>query len=267
MRFASIACVSFCLMAAPAWADDKPIEVMIVGTYHMGNPGLDLHNVKADDVLTPKRQKEIAEVAARLARFKPTVIAVEQQAKDPSDMRLSRYHDYLKGKIKDSRNEVVQLGFRTAGETKLKDVYGIDVDGDFPFEALAKFAQAHGNTAFLDRANKMGEEAVNAIGEKLKTSTVGGTLRYMNDPKLIEYGNEFYRSTLAIGRGNDQPGATLEAAWYARNFQICARLVQSAKPGDRVIVFYGAGHSFLLRQCVSEMPGYKLIEANDYLPQ
>jgi hypothetical protein len=41
--------------------------------------------------------------------------------------------------------------------------------------------------------------------------------------------------------------------------------VQRAKPGDRVVVFYGSGHAFLLRQCVSEMPGYRLIEANDYL--
>lgn len=32
-------------------------------------------------------------------------------------------------------------------------------------------------------------------------------------------------------------------------------------------VLYGSGHAFLLRQCVSEMPGYRLVEANDYLPQ
>jgi hypothetical protein len=27
------------------------------------------------------------------------------------------------------------------------------------------------------------------------------------------------------------------------------------------------GPAFLLRQCVSEMPGHKLVEANDYLPR
>ena len=50
---------------------------MVVGTYHFGNPGQDLHNMKADNVLTPKKQAELADVAARLARFKPTKIAVE----------------------------------------------------------------------------------------------------------------------------------------------------------------------------------------------
>jgi hypothetical protein len=33
------------------------------------------------------------------------------------------------------------------------------------------------------------------------------------------------------------------------------------------VAFYGAGHAFLLRQRVSEMPGYRLVEANDDLPQ
>lgn len=50
---------------------------MMLGTYHFGNPGQDLHDMKADNVLTPKKQAELADVAARLARFKPTKIAVE----------------------------------------------------------------------------------------------------------------------------------------------------------------------------------------------
>ena len=50
---------------------------MVLGTYHFGNPGQDLHDMKADNVLTPKKQAELADVAARLVRFKPTKIAVE----------------------------------------------------------------------------------------------------------------------------------------------------------------------------------------------
>jgi hypothetical protein len=38
------------------------------------------------------------------------------------------------------------------------------------------------------------------------------------------------------------------------------------KDGDRVVVLYGAGHARLLRECVEEMPGWKLVEANSFLP-
>jgi len=50
---------------------------MVLDTYHFGNPSQDLHNMKADNVLTPKKQVEPADAAARLARFKPTKIEVE----------------------------------------------------------------------------------------------------------------------------------------------------------------------------------------------
>ncbi len=30
-------------------------EVLVLGTYHMANPGHDIHNMQADDVLAPRR--------------------------------------------------------------------------------------------------------------------------------------------------------------------------------------------------------------------
>ena len=35
-------------------AEPAPIEVMVLSTYHFDNPGKDVNNVKADDVLTPR---------------------------------------------------------------------------------------------------------------------------------------------------------------------------------------------------------------------
>jgi len=67
--------VSISLAQTPA--SNAPVQVMVLDTYHFGNPGQDLHNMKPDNVLTPKKQTELADVAARLARFKPTKIAVE----------------------------------------------------------------------------------------------------------------------------------------------------------------------------------------------
>jgi len=52
----------------PAFSQSSPprAEVLVLGVYHMANPGHDLFNTKADDVLAPKRQAEIAEVIAAL---------------------------------------------------------------------------------------------------------------------------------------------------------------------------------------------------------
>jgi hypothetical protein len=252
------------LAAVPSFASAaSDVQVMIVGDFHMSNPGRDMHNAHADDMTAPKRQAEIKDVTDALAKFKPTLIAVEW----PAEIVDQRYPKYLDGTLKPSTNEVVQLGFRLAKTAGLKSVAGIDVDGEFPYEPVETYAKAHGGSNILTKANADIEKFVKEQSTKLASGSVGDVLRFLNEPALIKDGNAFYRSTLWIGNGTEQPGADLLTQWYRRNFLICANLVQRAKPGDRVVVFYGSGHSFLLRQCVSEMPGYRLIEANDYLPR
>jgi len=252
---------AFAALAGSAFAADAPVEVMIVGDFHMSNPGRDLHNMQADDMLAPKRQAQIQAVTDGLARFRPTMVDVEWDSAD------KEYAQYLAGTLKPSHNEVVQLGFRLAHQMGLATVHGIDVEGEFPYDAVDAYAKAHGEEPILAGANTEIEAFVKKQSDLLAQGTVSDVLRFLNDPAEIAHGNDFYRMTLKIGGGKDQPGADLLTAWYKRNFYICANLVQLAKPGDRVVVFYGSGHAFLLRQCVREMPGYRLVEANDYLPR
>src|SRR3954465_862581 len=81
-------------------------EVLVLGTYHMGNPGHDIFNMKADDVLAPKRQAEIAELIDVLKKFHPTKIAIESDSY--SDKIPKRYTDYLAGKYQLTANEIDQ---------------------------------------------------------------------------------------------------------------------------------------------------------------
>jgi hypothetical protein len=257
--------LAFLIAAAlPTAASAQDVtQVMIVGSFHMNNPGRDIHNVSVDDMLAPKRQAEIAAVTDALARFRPTMVDLEW----PADIAAQRYEQYRKGTLKPSPNESVQLGFRLAKTVDLATVNGIDVDGEFPYDAVDAYAKAHGESDILDRSNADIQNMVDTIGKTLAGGTVSETLRYLNDPERIKRDNDFYRTTLRVGGGPTQPGADLLAAWYKRNFYICANLVQLAKPGERIVVIYGSGHAFLLRQCVSEMPGYLLVEPNDYLPK
>src|ERR1041384_502852 len=55
----------------PSKEEAKRAEVLVLGVYHMANPGHDIFNMQADDVLAPKRQQEIVELAGVLKKFKP----------------------------------------------------------------------------------------------------------------------------------------------------------------------------------------------------
>ena len=104
-----------------------------------------------------------------------------------------------------------------------------------------------------------------ALTKRQAEGTIRDALREMNRPESIAADAAWYGDLLRYGGGDEQPGANLLASWTRRNLEICARLVQTAQPGDRVVVFYGAGHAHLLRQCVREVSGFQLVEANDWL--
>src|ERR1700749_1073671 len=157
--------------AAPPAEEGKRAEVLVLGVYHMANPGRDIFNVQADDVLAPKRQREIAELAEALKQFRPTKIAVE--ADYGTDAIPKRYAEYLAGKHELTRNEIEQIGFRLAKELGHKSIYPVDADGDFPFQRVVNYAKATGQSAKLEALMRdTWGEMTKAHGEYLKTHTV-----------------------------------------------------------------------------------------------
>ena len=249
-------------LVATAAQAAEPVKVMILGTFHMSNPGRDIHNAQIEDVLLPKHQADVARGVDGLARFRPTRVMVEWEAGATNE----RYAKYLAGTLDPSRNEVVQVGFRLARQAGLQRVEGIDVDGDFPYPPVEAYAKAHGHQPLLEAAHAEIGAMVKTQERMVAEKGITATLRWMNDPAWVTASNGFYRTTLRIGAGAEQPGADLLTAWYRRNFLICANIIQRSRPGDRIVVLYGAGHSFLLRQCVQETPGFELVEPNAYLP-
>jgi len=254
--------------AKPA-AKDAPIQVMIVGAYHMGNPGLDVNNAKVDSVLTPEKQRQISDAVNRLAKFKPNKIAVEMVA-DQADMTTSNFAKFSEESLKKDANEITQIAFRMASQLGHKVVYAIDEKSEtidyFPYNKVVEFAKANNQQAILETGDAYGKRWTSEFEREQKIKTVSQLLANINKPS---YGQtemaQFYYPLLAIGDSKTQNGAELNAAWYQRNAKIIAKLHQTAKPGDKIMVLFGAGHNYWLRHFIKEMPGYQLVEAYNYL--
>jgi len=249
--------------------DPPPIQVMVLGTYHFGNPSLDLHNMKVDNVLTPAKQDELADVAARLAKFNPTKIAIEALS-DRADFGTRQFAEFTSEKLTTNPDERVQIAYRLAHQLGQKIVYGIDERSEtidyFPFDKVDAYAKAHGQTAVLARLEGNVEQMIKQMEAAQKTKPIRLMLADENEPAQIASGHQkFYYGLLAFGDKKEQPGAELNAGWYRRNAKIFAKLRQVARPGDRVLVAFGAGHAFWLRHFVQNTPGFELVEPNRYL--
>jgi uncharacterized protein DUF5694 len=232
-------------------------EVLVLGTYHMANPGRDIHNMQADDVLAPKRQAEIAHLIEALKRFRPTKIAVERNV---GDERIPRdYADYLAGRHELTRNEIEQVGFRLAKEMGHTALYPVDADGDFPYPRLVKYAQATGRSKELDAISDAFGAEVKAQGEYLASHTILEALLYINADEKVARELGLHQRMAHLGENGDWAGADLLADWYRRNARIftnVTRIVDS--PNERVLVIFGAGHLGLLREAVSTDPTLRL---------
>jgi hypothetical protein len=239
-------------------------EVLVLGVYHMANPGHDIFNMPADDVLAPGRQQEIAELAAVLKKFKPTKIAVEND----SQRKLNeRYAQYLAGQYVLTTNEIDQIGLRLAKELGHTAIYAVDADGDFPFPRVINFAKAKGESAKIDALMADIGAMVKAQGEYLKSHTVLQTLLYMNaDAKVAEDVGFYYREA-HYGEPGDYAGPDLLTEWYRRNIHIFNNVTQlMTSPEDRILVIFGAGHLGWLRQDFGSDPTLRLRKLEEFAP-
>ncbi|HEV7389604.1 MAG TPA: DUF5694 domain-containing protein [Gemmatimonadaceae bacterium] len=240
----------------PAATAARP-EVLVLGVYHMANPGHDQFNMKVDDVLAPKRQQEIAQLMEVLKRFNPTRVAIEANS---GSQRVAReYSDYLAGKYTLTTNEIDQIGYRLAKELGHKSVYTVDADGEFPYLPVANYAKASGRAKELDAL--MGEvgEMVKAQDAYLASHTVLETLLYMNADEKVAQDVGFYYRQAHFGEPYDWAGADLISEWFRRNMRIFSNVVQLAdSPNERILVIFGAGHLGWLRQDFASDPSVRL---------
>ncbi len=250
-------------------AREPHAQLLLVGTFHFQDAGLDAYKPKFPlDVLSPARQREVREVVDRLAAFRPTKVAVEFPRERQARLD-SLYADYLAGKLEGRTNEIFQLGFRLARQLGLKRVWAVDAQPDSMF-----FRLYDGHKAELDAGDSI-DAGLNAAYMRLyawddstKTvQTLRQTLLYVNSPERVRKGHGNYElGSFKVRGASGYLGADMGAAWYDRNLRIYRNLLELADaPGQRVILFIGAGHLPILRFVASASPEVELVDVARYL--
>lgn len=252
----------------------KRIKVVTLGSFHFAFHNLDV--IKTDkidqiDVLEKKYQKEIEDIVARIAKFKPTIVAIERNPTEQSKYD-SLYNQYLKGNYKLNRGEEEQIGFRLAKMMQLKTLYCVNAWGR-DYEALDSVLEGKDS---LENVKFMHYFQASASTIKqffpipiFKTKGIRAELLQKNDPKNIKsdmgtylIGPFKYETKKNAFFGPD----FVTGWWFNRNLRIFRNIQKiKTKHTDRILVIFGAGHMTLLNSFFDASPEYKLIKVNDYL--
>jgi hypothetical protein len=262
----SVVCLIPAHLAAQAACPEGNSQLLILGSYHMSNPGLDSVNLQADDVLSARRQGEIADVTARLAKFAPTKIAIEAPYRDTS--MPGAYRKYLPGEYSLGRNEIEQIAFRLAKQLGLPAVHPVDYPMFMSGLTPNEIEDPNPNP---DRKPKDAappkEPQLSAEDLLLRQSTVREYLLHLNDPEQVRKGQAGYMQMLKPDRTTPAiyGRADLVTNWYKRNLRIFANLNRVTQRGDRVLLLIGSGHLAILQQFTRDSDYLCLVDAGTYL--
>ncbi len=252
-----------CLITLSAQAPKPvPVQVIIVGTFHMAGGG-DMINPNVKDILGERRQKEMQVLVERLSQFKPTKIAVEAVA--TSTVPQQRLTDFLAGRYDLGKSEIDQIALRIAQKSGINEIFGVDWKKDLDVMGVLDHAEKTGQGHVKQAAMEVIAKEIMPMIARMESQTLMEIFRESNEPAWDERAHSFYQELTIIGKDADYKGADMLADWYERNLKIAVNIRRIAKPGDRVFVLIGSGHNKLLREFLSQTPGFEVVLPIAYL--
>jgi hypothetical protein len=246
-------------------SEQRP-ALLVLGSGHFSNPGRDIVNIKVDDVLSEVRQSQISVVVEQLASFHPTHIAVEWPQKDQSTLD-AHYSDYRQNRYRLTDHEQDQLGLRLAARLNLPRVYAIDWNelppGEQRYYNWYAYGEAIGQKA-LTSALVDPNRSLGVI--QLGAQSIASWLLALNRRDALAANHRNYFDIARVGDEQQQPGANWVGYWYGRNLRIFNNLLRlTDRPQDRVLVIYGQGHAYLLRQFAAESGAFRVVDVDTVL--
>jgi hypothetical protein len=265
-------------LAQDAFADLPRAHLLLLGTFHFDDQGLDSYVPEFPwDPRTVEHQREIEDVVERLARFRPTRIAIEWPVRRQGSLD-STYQAFLAGRAELTPNERQQIGFRLARRLGHERVYAVDAparsysptmtDGEYD-SAVARLMDGV-DPALLRRQQDLEAryQALHRFDDSLKTTMPlrDYLLRVNAAANLSLDHGQYVIGSFHLGRDDDYLGPDMRTRWYNRNLRIFHNIQRiTASPAERLLLIIGAGHVPILRHAAEASPEYHLVDVGEYL--
>lgn len=259
-----------------------PTSILLLGSNHLAQ--IYKANNPNSDVLTPKRQAELAATCDQLQRFQPDGILVEELPERQPQID-SLYQLYREGKLDLStlpggRNEIYQLGFVLGKRLGLTRIHCVNAPGGTSQSILHEGT----NIELYQQATARWREFVAPIEKNLLagTSTMSQYMRALNDPATVKQLHALvYRTPARVTNGTLKPdemvdagfikpryvGAEFISVFYNRDLKVYSNIVttQLATHQKRQLLILGVRHIGSMQGIFRDDPAYQVVETARYL--
>ncbi|MGD7044843.1 DUF5694 domain-containing protein [Jeotgalibacillus proteolyticus] len=231
---------------------EEKAKTLILGSFHMS---------ENETLHSKKRQAEIEEVTASLARFAPTKIAVEMPA-DKNTVLNDQYKRYKAGTHSLEMNEIDQIGFRLAQQYDHEQIYAVDWMGkaEMGYGEVEMWAKENQPERYKEIMHGL------TIPALTESKSVVEYYRELNDPAWLESLHRMYVNLARIGDVNHYVGMKWLSWWYERNLILFANIARLAElKEDRILFIVGSSHSAIVTNFLKESEVCEIVEPLDYL--
>ncbi|WEK68586.1 MAG: DUF5694 domain-containing protein [Candidatus Chryseobacterium colombiense] len=242
---------------------DDAVPVLNVATFHMGETS-DANSTEFDEH-NLKNQNEVRKIAQMLAKFKPTIIIIEDLPKNDS-IRNIDYLNYIKNPETKFKNpdERELLAYEVGRLSGAKKIYGIDYKENYNYGI--------GNSVSQKVDKKTTGDYWKLIDENEKINPETGVpfqqlFTLNNQPKYLESLININADILTyISSKGKSEGADEAAKFYHRNLVMFSNLNQiQVDKNDRIFILMGGTHTAFFMDFLKRSPKYKLDDIFHYL--
>jgi len=248
-------------------AQTKKKQILLFGSFHFENPGLDVAKVNTFNVMSDKSQKELENITDKIKKFGPDKIFIEwnYQKQTKLDKFYAKNTDSL---LKNDSDEIVQIALRSAKKLGHKKLYGIDYNGaDFPYDSLVKGMKEAGQLDLIKRNEETMKQYETDFNTKITKYSLTELLLDINTKASNGDNLQWYLQTAIKGGKTDNfVGAFLVSEWYRRNLYMYALIQKlTESKDDKIMVLLGAGHTAMIREFVEHNPEFEIVELGTVL--
>lgn len=263
------------------FAQTKPSDILLLGTFHFDNPGADLAKVKTFDVMTPKVQAELENITQKISAFHPDKIFVEWKWDKQKSLDAlyaaylgENYEQYVNTTFPEpaSRNfyiksEMVQLAFRAGKKAKLTKIYALDYSTPFPYDSVTKAMKAANQLSLIQRTQDAIKEMETSQNKKIATYSLTQLLLDCNTPTSLAANKGLYLEIFnRSGAPGNFIGPFLVSEWYRRNLYMYSIVQKTMTPQDgKAMVLVGAGHAAMMKEFIESDKLFRLQALKDVL--
>lgn len=247
-------------------AQTKKKQILLVGTFHYANPGLDVAQLNNFNIMSEKSQKELETMSDKIKKFGPDKIFVEWEFKKQADLD-KLYNKNTDSLLKNNKSEITQLALRTAKKLNHKKLYGMNLYTSFRYDSLMISMEKANQKDLMERNKVTTENFEKQHNEKIRKSTLQEMMLFYNTKQAENENLQWYLEIAnRTGNPDDFTGPSLVSNWYKRNLYMYSLIQKLTESTDnKIMVLVGAGHAAIIREFITHDPAFEIVELSTVL--